>query len=169
MTKVAAVGWGVALLAAGAGYFVYKNADQMKANALAAQATEYDAKLAAKDAEIKKAQDDAAAAIKRAQDEATGKMVSMQAELDFAKMPEIPIETVARANQVLYVNNETNDTFTCKLKLYREYGNVTKEVDFVLKAKAFQDMGSIGDWVFAKGDKLDFIKPGFKPRTIVMQ
>lgn len=159
MGKVAVAGWVVALLAGGAGFFEFRMADQQKTDALAAQAADYEAKMA-------KVQADAAAQVKLAQDTAAAQMTSLQTELDFQKMPEIPLETVPRANQVLYVNNTSTDTFTCKVRLSRPVGGQTKEADFSIKAQTFQDMGAIGDWVFAKGDKVDFIKPGFKPRSI---
>ena len=159
MGKVAAAGWVMALLAGGAAFFEFRMAAQQKADALAAQAADYEAKMAQVKAE-------AAAEVKLAQDTAAGKLVSIQTELDFQKMPEIPLETAPRANQVLYVNNTSADVFACKVRLFRPVGAVTKEVDFSIKGSTFQDMGAIGDWVFAKGDKIDFIKPGFKPRTI---
>ena len=169
MPKVAAAGWGAAVLAGLAAFFFYKHADQMRTDALAEQSVAYEAKLKVAADEVAKAQADAAAAIKRAQDEATGKLASMQADLDFAKMPEIPLETVPRANQVIYVNNNSDQLFECRIRVFRELGRVTKEWDYSIKGHTFQDLGAIGDWVFAKGDKVDFVKQGFKPRSIVMQ
>jgi hypothetical protein len=159
MRKVAIAGWVFAVLAGGAAFLEFKMANQQKNDALAAQAADYDARMA-------KVQADAAAAVKLAQDTAAGQLTSLQTELDFQKMPELPLKTVPRAGQVLYVENESEDAFSCKVRLFRPIGGVTKEIDFSIKGHTFQDMGAIGDWVFAKGDKLDFIKPGFKPRTI---
>jgi hypothetical protein len=162
LAKAAIAGWVVGAAAGGAAYFIYTSAEGDKQAALAEQAAGYDAQIAQLKA-------DSAAVLKRIQDDATAASEIMKAELDFAKMPELPLETEFRANQVLYVENKLGDTFTCKVRLFRPIGGVTKEVDFSLKARTFQDLAAIGDWLFAKGDKVEFVKPGFKPRSLVAQ
>ena len=160
MAKVAIAGWVIAGAAAGAAYFVYTSAAADKAAALTEQAAGYDAQIA-------KLQADSAAALKKVQDDATAAATIMQTELDFAKMPEIPLETTFRANQVLYVENKLDDVFACKIRLFRPLGGASKEVDFSMKPRAFQDVAALGDWLFAKGDKVEFVKQGYKPRQLV--
>jgi hypothetical protein len=159
MGKLAAVGWLLAIFAslAAVGEF-YWFPEQQKA-ALAAQATEYEAKLAQAKAE-------AAAAMKKAQDDATAAQLVLQTELDFQKLPEIPLKTQFRANQVLYVENELDETFNCKVRVFRPATSKTQEFDFEMKSRTFRDMGAIESWVFARGDKVEFAKSGYKPRSL---
>lgn len=161
MPKLAIAGWVLALLAGGAGYYVYAGAAADKQAALAEQAAAYDAQIAQLKA-------DAAATLKKFQDEAAAQQVVLQTELDFQKMPEIPLETTFRANQVLFVSNSSKDAFTCKVRLFRPIGAVSREVDFSMKGGGYQDMAAIDTWLFAKGDKVEFVKPGFKPRSLVV-
>lgn len=159
--KLALVGWFVAAGAGGAAYFVYTQAEGDKQAALAEQAGQYDTQIAQLKAE-------SAAALKKVTDDATAAAAILQTELDFAKMPEIPLQTEFQMNkQVLFVQNNSKETFACKVRLFRPVGGVSKEVDFSIKAGAYQDMAAIGDWLFAKGDKVEFVKPGFKPRALV--
>ena len=158
MTKI---GWGLALVfgVAAVGEFLYFNGHEQKA--LAAQAADYDTKMAAVQAQ-------AAAQVKLAQDTAAAEKVSLQTELDFQKLPELPLKTLFRAGQVLYVENQMNEPFNCKVRLQRPGSPTAKELDFSMKAQTFQDLGAIGDWVFGKGDKVEFVKSGFKPRTLTV-
>lgn len=161
LAKVAIAGWLLAAGAAGATWFVFSSAEADKQAALAAQAARYDG-------EIAKLQADSAAALRKVQDDATASAAIMQTELDFAKMPELPLQTEFQTNkQVLFVQNNSRDTFTCKVRLFRPVGGISKEVDFSMKAGAYQDLAAIGDWLFAKGDKVEFVKPGYKPRSLV--
>ena len=160
LQKLLLAGWAVALvaIAAAAGeFYVFKAHEQ---SALAAQAQQYETQIASLKAqhaaELGKVQNDAAAA-----------QQVLQTELDFQKMPDVPLKTIFRENQVLYVENESDDTFACKIRVTRPIGAVTKEFDFSLKGRAFKDMAAIEDWVFAKGDKVEFVKAGFKPRSLV--
>lgn len=159
--KVAIGGWALAAVACAAGYWLYSSAESRKQGALAEQAASYDAQIAQLKAE-------SAAALKNVQDAAAAQQVVLQTELDFAKLPEIPLETVFRANQVLYVESRLDEPFTCKIRLSRPIGAVTREVDFTIKARTFQDLAAIDTWLFAKGDRVEFVKPGFKPRTLVV-
>ena len=83
-------------------------------------------------------------------------------------MPELPLKTMFRAGQVLYVENTLNEPFSCKVRLARAGSPTAKEMDFSMKAQTFQDLGAIGDWMFQKGDRLEFVKPGFKPREMTV-
>ena len=159
--KVAIAGWVVAALAGAGGYWAYSSADAQKQAALAEQAAAHEAQVAQIKAE-------AAAALKSAQDAAAAQQLVLQTELDFAKLPEIPLETVFRANQVLYVESRLDEPFTCKVRLFRPIGAVTREVDYTIKARTFQDLAAIDTWMFAKGDRVEFVKSGFKPRTLVV-
>lgn len=157
----AKIGWGLALvaIAAAVGEYLYYSDHERKA--LAAQAAEYEAKMAA-------VQADAAARVKLAEDTAAAEKVSLQAELDFQRLPELPLKTLFRAGQVLYVENQTNEPFTCKVRLARADSPTFKEVDFSMKAQTFQDLGAIGDWMFMRGDKVEFVKSGHKPRLLTV-
>lgn len=155
------MGWGLALvaIAAAVGEYLFFNGHEQKA--LAAQAAEYEARMAA-------VQADAAAKVKLAQDTAAAEKVSLQTELDFQKLPELPLKTLFRQGEVLYVENLLNEPFNCKVRLQRAGSPTSKEVDFSMKAQSFQDMGAISDWVFARGDKVEFVKSGFKPRQMTV-
>jgi hypothetical protein len=158
MTKI---GWGLALVfgVAAVGEFLYFNGHEQKA--LAAQAADYDTKMAAVQAQ-------AAAQIKQAQDNAAAEQMVLQTELEFQKLPELPLKTLFRAGEVLYVENLLNEPFNCKVRLQRVGSPTSKELDFAMKAQTFQDLGAIGDWVFNKGDKVEFVKSGYKPRSLVV-
>jgi hypothetical protein len=157
----AKIGWGLALvaIAAAVGEYLYYADHERKA--LAAQAAEYEAKMAA-------VQADAAAKVKLAQDTAAAEKVALQTELDFQRLPELPLKTMFRAGQVLYVENQTNEPFACKVRLARADSPTFKEMDFSMKAQTFQDLGAIGDWMFMRGDKVEFVKPGHKPRLLTV-
>ena len=156
-----ALGWVLALLAGAVAAGEFYLFQSQKEAALAEQAAGYEAKLAAQkaesDARIKKITDDAAAAAQ-----------ILQTELDFAKMPELPLKTTFRPGQVLYVENESDEAFSCKVKMFRPVGAVTKEFEFALKNRTFKDMAAVEDWMFQAGDKIQFVKPGFKPRELVV-
>jgi hypothetical protein len=161
MAKVAAVGWVVAVAAIGIAVAEYQLFDSQKQAALDEQAATFNAQIAQLKA-------DAAAALKKVQDDAAATQMSIQTELDFQKMPEIPLETTFRANQVLYVESRLDEAFSCKVRLFRPIGGVTREVDFTMKARTFQDLAAIDTWLFQKGDKVEFIKSGFKPRSLIV-
>lgn len=161
MTTLAAAGWVAAAIAGAGGYWVYSTAAGEKAAALAEQAAAHDAQIAQLKAE-------SAAALKKVQDDAAAQHMVMQTELDFAKLPEIPLETVFRGNQVLYVESRLDEPFSCKLRLFRPIGGVSREVEFTIKARTFQDLAAVDTWLFAKGDTVEFVKSGFKPRKLVV-
>lgn len=161
LPKVAIAGWAVGLLAGGAAYYFYSSAAADKQAALAEQAATYDAQIT----QLKAA---AAAELKQQQDTAAAQQQVLQTELDFQKMPEIPLETTFRANQVLFVSNGSKDAFTCKVRLFRPIGAVSREVEFSMKGGGYQDMAAIDTWLFAKGDKVEFVKSGYKPRSLVV-
>ena len=147
------IGWGLALVAivAAVGEYLYYSGHEAKA--LAEQAATYDAQMAQ---------------VKLAQDTAAAEKVSLETELEFQKLPELPLKTMFRTGQVLYVENLLNEPFTCKVRLARAGSPTSKEVDFSMKAQTFQDVGAIGDWLFAKGDKIEFVKSGYKPRELTV-
>ena len=157
----AKIGWGLALvaIAAAVGEYLYYSDHEQKA--LAAQAADYDARMAAVQAE-------AAAKVKLAQDTAAADKLSLQTELDFQRLPELPLKTMFRAGQVLYVENLTNEPFSCKVRLARAGSPTFKEVDFSMKAQTFQDIAAIGEWMFQRGDKIEFVKSGHKPRLLTV-
>jgi len=155
------IGWGLALVAivAAVGEYLYYSGHEAKA--LAEQAATYETQMA----QVKA---DAAAQVKLAQDTATAEKMSLETELEFQKLPELPLKTMFRAGQVLYVENLLNEPFTCKVRLARAGSPTSKELDFSIKAQTFQDVGAIGDWLFAKGDKIEFVKSGYKPRELTV-
>jgi len=157
----AKIGWGLALvaIAAAVGEYLYYSGHEAKV--LAEQAASYEEQLA-------KVKADAAAQVKTAQDNAAAEKMILTTELEFQKLPELPLKTMFRAGQVLYVENLLNEPFTGKVRLQRAGSPTSKEVDFSMKAQTFQDMGAIGDWLFAKGDKVEFVKSGYKPRTLTV-
>jgi hypothetical protein len=155
------LGGALALAALGVVALGYQRLQQQHAAALAAQARAYEEQIAQLRAE-------SAAQLQKVADDAAAAQVVLQAELDFQKLPEIPLETVFRANQVLFVSNNSKDAFTCKVRLFRPIGGVTREVDFSMRGGGYQDLAAIGDWVFARGDKVQFVKGGYKPRELVV-
>jgi hypothetical protein len=161
MGKFAATGWMVAAFAIAVAVGEYYLFAQQKNAALAEQAAEYEAKM-------QKVQADAQAAVKKAQDDATAQLTVIQTELDFQRLPDLPLKTVFRQGGVLYVESELEDAFDCKVRLFRPSNSATLEVDFMIKARTFQDLGAIGNWVFARGDKVEFVKAGYKPRALVV-
>ena len=152
----AKIGWGLALVAIAAAVGEYLYFTDHEAKALAAQAVGYEEQMA-------KVKADAAAQVKLAQDTAAAEKLSLQTELDFQKMPELPLKAMFRRGQVLYVENQTNEPFACKVRLQRAGSPTAKEMDFSMKAQTFQDLGAIGEWMFQAGDKVEFVKPGYKP------
>ena len=152
----AKIGWGLALVAIAAAVGEYLYFSDHEAKALAAQAVGYEEQMA-------KVKADAAAQVKLAQDTAAAEKLSLQTELDFQKMPELPLKAMFRRGQVLYVENQANEPFACKVRLQRAGSPTSKEIDFSMKAQTFQDLGAIGEWMFQAGDKVEFVKPGYKP------
>jgi len=106
--------------------------------------------------------------VKLAQDTAAAEKMSLETELAFQKLPELPLKTMFRAGQVLYVENMLNEPITIKVRLARAGSPTFTEIDFSMKAQTFQDLGAIGTWMFQKGDKLEFVKSGFKPRSMTV-
>ena len=159
--KAVIAGWAVAVLAGVGAYYFYASAASDKQAALAGQAATYDAQIAQLKAE-------AAAALKKVQDDAAASQQVLQTELDFQKMPELPLETTFRANQVLYIESRLDEPFDCKVRLFRPIGQVSREIDYTIKARTFQDVAALDTWVFAKGDQIEFVKPGYKPRALVV-
>ena len=157
----AKIGWGLALVAIAVAVGEYLYYSDHEAKALAAQAASYEEQMA-------KVKADAAAQIKLTQDTAAAEKLSLQTELDFQKLPELPLKTLFRRGQVLYVENTLNEPFSCKVRLQRAGSPTMKELDFSMKAQTFQDIGAIGDWMFQAGDKIEFVKPGHKPRTLTV-
>lgn len=157
----AKIGWGLALVfgIAAVGEYLYYSGHEAKA--LAEQAATYDAQM-------EQVKADAAAQIKQTQDIAAAEKLSLQTELDFQRLPELPLKTQFRRGQVLYVENTLNEPFTCKVRLQRAGSLQSKEVDFSMKPQTFQDIAAIGDWLFASGDKIEFVKSGHKPRTLTV-
>lgn len=157
----AKIGWGLALIAitAAVGEYLYYSGHEAKA--LAEQAASYDAQML-------QVKTEAAAQVKAAQDNAAAEKMILETELEFQKLPELPLKTMFRAGEVLYVENLLNEPFTCKVRLQRAGSPTSKEVDFSMKAQTFQDVGAIGDWVFARGDKVEFVKSGYKPRALTV-
>ena len=157
----AKIGWGLALVfgVAAVGEYLYYSGHE--ARALAEQAATYDAQMA----QVKA---DAAAQIKQTQDTAAAEKLSLQTELDFQKLPELPIKTQFRRSQVLYIENTLNEPFNCKVRLQRVGAATSTEIDFSMKAQTFQDIAAIGEWMFAKGDKIEFVKSGYKPRSLTV-
>jgi len=157
----AKIGWGLALvaIAAAVGEFLYYSTHEAKA--LAEQAATYDAQMA-------QVKTEAAAQVKLAQDTAAAEKMSLETELAFQKLPELPLKTMFRAGQVLYIENMLNEPITVKVRLARAGSPTSTEIDFSMKAQTFQDVGAIGTWMFQKGDRLEFVKSGFKPRSLVV-
>lgn len=157
----AKIGWGLALvaIAVAVGEYLYYSDHEQKA--LAAQAASYEEQMA-------KVKADAAAQIKTVTDDAAAEKMILSTELEFQKLPELPIKTMFRRGQVLYVENTLNEPFSCKVRLQRAGSPTSKEIDFSMKAQTFQDMAAIGDWMFQGGDKIEFVKSGYKPRSLTV-
>lgn len=157
--KLAAAGWLLALAAIAVAVGAFYYFEDRKAAALAEQAAGYEAR-------IQQLQAESALALKKVQDDATAAQQVLQTELDFQRMPELPLKTVFRPGQVLYVENESDEAFTCKVRLFRPSTSTTREIDWNIKARAFQDLAAMDTWMFARYDKIEFVKPGYKPRAL---
>lgn len=168
VAKLTALGWVLALLGGAAAYLEFKTVDRTVADALAQQAAGYEQQIAAIKGEGEAKVREGEARLRKATDDAAATQQSIQVELDYAKMPDLPLKTSFRPGQVLYVENESDVVFTGKVKMFRPVGAVTKEFDFTLKNRAFKDVAAVEDWVFQKGDTITFTKPGFKPRELVV-
>ena len=157
----AKIGWGLALVAivAAVGEYLYFSTHEQQA--LAEQAASYEEQMA-------KVKADAAAQIKTVQDNAAAEKMILSTELEFQKLPELPIKTMFRRGQVLYIENTLNEPFSCKVRLQRAGSPTAREIDFSMKAQTFQDLAAIGDWMFAAGDKIEFVKSGYKPRALTV-
>lgn len=155
MGKLAAVGWIVALLVAGISYLGYEFLLEERQTALEAQAAEYESRIA-------KVKADAEKTVQKVRDEAAANEMVMQTELDIAKMPELPLKFEMRRNQVLYVENQSNEEFSCPIKLTRPKTGATSEKLFTIPKQAFRDLAAIDQWVFETGDVIEFNKPGYK-------
>lgn len=164
---LALAGWIAAAVAGVVAYGQYKLFASQKQSALDQQAAGYEQKLQQVKADLDAAKAAAVAQVKKAQDDAAANQASIQAELDFQKLPELPLETLFRAGPVLYIESRTSDDFKCTVRLTRAAATQTKELEFEIKSHTFRDLGAIGDWVFARGDKVEFVKSGFKPRQLV--
>lgn len=157
--KLAAAGWMLALAAIAVAVAEFYYFEDQKAGALAEQAAGYEAR-------IQQLQAESALVLKKTQDDATAAQQVLQTELDFQKMPELPLKTVFRPGQVLYVENESDEMFACKVRLFRPSNSASREIDWNIKARTFQDLAAMDTWMFARYDKIEFVKPGYKPRTL---
>jgi hypothetical protein len=157
----AKIGWGLALVAIAVAVGEYLYYSDHEAKALAAQAASYEEQMA-------KVKADAAAHIKQVEDNAAAEKVILSTELEFQKLPELPLKAMFRRGQVLYVENTTNEPFACKVRLQRPGSPTFKEIDFSMKAQTFQDLGAIGEWMFQPGDKVEFVKSGYKPLALTV-
>lgn len=155
MGKLAAAGWILALAIAGVSYAAYEWLLTERETALAAQATEYEARLA-------KLKSETDALVQTTKDEAVAKEQVIQAELDFEKLPDLPLKFAFRTNQVLYVESESPEVFYCKVYLTRPSTGATVVLDFSINPHAFKDLAAMERWVFERGDKIEFRKPGSK-------
>lgn len=156
MGKLAAVGWLVALAVAGISFAGYQWLLDERQQALQTQAAEYEAQLA-------KVKADAEATVAKVRDDALAQEQILKAELDFANLPALPLKFAFRANQVLYVENDSNELFTCKVRLTRPDTGATLEHDFSINPRAFKDLAAIDQWLFRRGDQIEFSKPAHKP------
>lgn len=157
--KLAAAGWLLALAAIAVAVAEFYYFEDQKAGALAEQAAGYEAR-------IQQLQAEAALVLKKLQDDATAAQQVLQTELDFQKMPELPLKTVFRPGQVLYVENESDKMFACKVRLFRPSTSASREIDWNIKARTFQDLAAMDTWMFARYDKIEFVKSGYKPRSL---
>jgi hypothetical protein len=157
----AKIGWGLALVAIAAAVGEYLYFTDHEARALAAQAASYEEQMA-------KVKSDAAAQIKAVQDTAAAEKVILTTELEFQKQPDLPLKAMFRRGQVLYIENTTNEPFTCKVRLARAGSPTSKELDFSMKAQTFQDLAAVGEWMFQPGDKVEFVKSGYKPLALTV-
>lgn len=161
MKQALVLGWMLALVASAAAVGEYYWLVGQQEAALAQQAADYEARLLRQkieaEAQLKKQQDDAAAAL-----------LVLQTELDFARLPELPIKTVFRPGQVLYVESDLQEPFACKVRLSRPGTSATAEVDFEIRPRSFRDLGALENWMFQRGDRVEFVKAGFKPRPLVV-
>ena len=168
MKILMALGWLLAMAAGGAAYLLHQGADSRQQAALDAQAQAYQAQLADLRAQLARQQAEAAAQVQRVQDDAAAAQQVLQTELDFQRLPELPLETTFRANQVLYIESRLDEPFSCKVRLARPGTAAAQEIDYSIKSRTYQDLAAMGDWMFHRGDTVEFVKPGFKPRRLTV-
>lgn len=156
MGKLAAVGWLLAIAIGGAAFAGYQWLLADKQTALDAQAAEFEVRLAQVKAE-------SAGQLQKAQSDAIANEQVLKTELDFQRLPDMPLKFAFRPGQVLYVESEAADVFQCKVRLFRPNTSASVELDFSINSRAFKDLGAIETWVFARGDQVEFVKSGFKP------
>lgn len=156
MGKLAAVGWVLALAIAGVSWAGYQWLLTERQAALEAQA-------AAHEQELAKLKAESDALVQGLRDAAAAQQMVLQAELDFQKLPALPLKFAFRANQVLYVESEANEVFECTVRLTRPDTGAAVVLPFSIAPRAFRDLAAMDQWLFQRGDQIEFVKPGHKP------
>ena len=156
MVKLAIVGWLLAVVGGAVAFGGFRWGVADKQAALEQMSAAYEAKLQHAGAEAEQR-------LQKTQADAAALQQIQQAELDFQKLPDLPLKLVFRPGGVLYVESEAAELFACRIRLFRPATSDRAELDFSINARAFKDMGAIGSWVLARGDQLEFVKGGFKP------
>jgi hypothetical protein len=174
MSKATQFAWGIAIIMAGVAVGGYFLLGLLHERALHRQAAGYQQQLQQVRLELEQAKAEAAAQLRRTKDEAAAAQQSLQTELDYERQPELPLKTILRPPErtgvrILYVENESREEFKCAVRLSRPDTDAVLETDFSIAPRAFKDLAAIDKWVFAPGDRIEFRKPGFKPRRLEVQ
>ena len=156
MVKLAIVGWLLAAVGGAVAFGGYRWAVADKQAALTALSAEHEVQL-------QRSKVEAEGRLQKILADTTATRQVIQTELDFQRLPALPLKLVFRPCGVLYVESEAAELFACKVRLLRPSTSVRMEVDFSINARAFKDLGAIERWVFERGDQLEFVKTGFKP------
>lgn len=156
MAKLAAAGWLVAALAivVAVGEYYWFAAD--KQSALTALSAEHEVQL-------QRSKLEAEERLQKILADTEASQQVLQTELDFQRMPALPLKLVFRPGGVLYVESEATELFSCKVRLLRPATAARAELDFSINARTFKDLGAIDSWVLTRGDQIEFVKAGYKP------
>ncbi|HUS24978.1 MAG TPA: hypothetical protein VM369_08510 [Candidatus Binatia bacterium] len=170
-----ALGWVVAALAIAGAWAQQRWLSRSHVEAIERQRSDYEQKLKAQSdaAELKLAaaiasRDAAhASALQSAQ---AGQQV-LRAELDFAKLPDLPLKIAVAppalsAVRTVSLQNETADEVALRVSVQRPATGATQSMDLTVKAHGFRDLAMLGTWELARGDRVEFSKPGYKPRRV---
>jgi len=134
----------------------------------------YEQKVQELQQQMAKLQADAEARLKKAGDDAAAAQQALQTELDYAKLPQMPLKVVYRPagpgrGLSLYIENESLEFLSCDVRLERPGKNLQSVQPYTLGGRQFQEIGAIGTWLLEAGDKVEFTKVGYQSRRLELK
>lgn len=131
----------------------------------------YEQKIQELQQQMAQQQAEAEARLKKASDDAAAAEQALQAELDYAKLPLLPLKVIYRPagsgrGLSLYVENESLEPLACDVRLERPGKDLQAVQPYALGGRQFQEVGAIGTWLLEAGDKVEFTKPGYQSRRL---